>query len=104
MPEPEITSWISLFVDSFNDTTLIILIISAVISLVVGLYKEGPKGLIEGSAILAAVLIVSIVTATNDYEKELQFRQLNRVKENISVQVSSHDHNATSWLQYSGIT
>ncbi len=41
----------------------------------------------EGAAILTAVLAVAVVTASNDYSKEQQFRALNKVKEDIAVKV-----------------
>ena len=39
------------------------------------------QGWIEGVAILIAVLIVALVTASNDYSKELQFRALEKSSE-----------------------
>jgi P-type Ca2+ transporter type 2C len=87
MPVPDAKTWFSLFLASFEDTTLIILIVSAIVSLAVGFYGDPAKGWIEGAAILAAVLIVAVVTATNDYSKDQQFRALNAIKDNISVQV-----------------
>lgn len=39
------------------------------------------QGWIEGVAILIAVFIVAIVTAGNDYSKELQFRALEKTSE-----------------------
>jgi Ca2+ transporting ATPase len=49
-----------------------ILIVAAIISLVIDMYFEENKktAWIEGAAILIAVLIVSVVTAYNDYKKE----------------------------------
>jgi hypothetical protein len=49
-----------------------VLIVSAVVSLAVGLYESLSTGWIEGSAILVAVLIVAVVTATNNYMKEVR--------------------------------
>jgi len=69
-------SFYELFVDTFDDATLQILICAAVVSLAIGLYDDPTAGYVEGTAILAAVLIVSLVTAINDYQKESQFRQL----------------------------
>ncbi|KAJ6231027.1 cation transporting atpase [Anaeramoeba flamelloides] len=84
--EPPHTPFWKLFVETFKDTTLIILIIAAVVSLALGIFVEDNSGgWIEGTAILIAVLIVSLVTAINDYQKEKQFRALNGVKENIDV-------------------
>ncbi|CAM9918584.1 unnamed protein product [Pylaiella littoralis] len=87
MPVPDPKTWVQLFIDSFDDTTLIILIVSAIVSLAVGFYSDPAKGWIEGVAILCAVLVVAVVTATNDYSKDEQFRALNAVKDDVNVQV-----------------
>ena len=50
-------------------------------SLTVGVYENPSTGWIEGAAIIAAVVIVAVVTATNDYQKEQQFRKLSEVAE-----------------------
>jgi magnesium-transporting ATPase (P-type) len=76
-----------MFLESFQDATLIVLIISAVVSFVVGILEDPAKGWIEGAAILFAVLLVAIVTATNNYNKESQFRKLNAVKDDVQVGV-----------------
>lgn len=76
-----------MFLESFEDSTVIVLMVSAVVSLVVGLYESLATGWIEGSAILAAVIIVAVVTATNNYMKEQQFQKLNDVKDDISIPV-----------------
>jgi len=77
MPEPPMTWFITLFIASFNDPVLIVLIVAAVVSFALGLVSEHEEhGWIEGVAIMAAVLIVAVVTAGNDYAKELQFRAL----------------------------
>ena len=72
---------------SFNDATLIVLIVAAVVSFAVGIIEDPAKGWIEGAAILFAVLLVAVVTATNDYNKESQFRKLNAVKDDIKIGV-----------------
>lgn len=100
MPEPEPQTWFEMFIESFYDTTVIILMVSAVVSLVVGIYEDPSKGWIEGTTILIAVVIVAAVTATNNFNKEAQFRELNSVKDKIEVtvirngsiqQISTHD-------------
>lgn len=53
----------------------------------IGIYEDPAKGWIEGAAILFAVSIVAVVTATNNYNKELQFRKLNAVKDDVAVSV-----------------
>lgn len=84
-PEPPSATWFELFLESFEDTTIIVLVVAAVVSLAVGVYEDPSKGWIEGAAILAAVLIVALVTATNNYNKEAQFRKLNAVKDDVSI-------------------
>lgn len=96
-PEKEYTSFFGLVLEALNDATLIILVMAAVVSLLLGLLvredenRDGVEdkntGWIEGAAILMAVVIVSLVTATNNYSKEKQFRELNRIKENHKTRV-----------------
>ncbi|KAJ5078877.1 cation transporting atpase [Anaeramoeba ignava] len=87
-PEQPTKSFFTLVFEALQDSTLIILMISAVVSLVLGVTVEDPRtGWIEGTAILAAVVIVCLVTAINDYQKELQFRALNKVKDDVLVPV-----------------
>ena len=104
--EPPFKSFIGLLIDALGDTTLIILIISAFISLSLGLLVSDPDknsdgiddkntGWIEGTAILIAVITVSMVAAGNDYSKEKQFRKLNQVKENKNVRVIRDGHPTT---------
>jgi len=84
-PDPEFKSWFGLFIESFEDATLIVLIAAAVISFIVGLIDDPSTGWIEGAAILFAVLLVAAVTATNNFNKETQFRKLNKVKDDTEI-------------------
>lgn len=83
---PRKTFW-QLFVDTFDDATLQILLVAAIVSLVIGIYDDPEVGYVEGMAILAACLVVSIVTAMNDYQKETQFRELSAANDEIDVLV-----------------
>jgi magnesium-transporting ATPase (P-type) len=69
LPEPEIKTLMELVMDGFEDKTLQMLSVSAIVSLVLGLRENPSTGWIEGTAILIAVFIVVFVTAANDYEK-----------------------------------
>eukprot|EP01132_Coremiostelium_polycephalum_P003264 gene3264-4087_t len=72
--------------EAIHDKTLIILICAAVVSIVLGLTVEDRKtGWIDGTAILMAVLIVVMVTAGNDYNKEIKFRKLNSIRNERNV-------------------
>jgi hypothetical protein len=66
--------------------------ISATVSLLVGLYDDPVHGWIEGAAILLAVMIVAVVTATNDYNKEKQFRKLNAVRDSGDIPVRAAEN------------
>ncbi|KAE9417617.1 hypothetical protein Angca_006875, partial [Angiostrongylus cantonensis] len=73
--------------EALQDVTLVILLVSAIVSLALSFYRppddgtviddsEHDAGWIEGVAILISVIVVVLVTALNDYTKERQFRGL----------------------------
>ncbi|XP_068703541.1 plasma membrane calcium-transporting ATPase 3-like isoform X3 [Montipora capricornis] len=81
-PKPPKT-FFQFLVDALKDTILIILMCAAVVSLILGIFapeecegSEDNTGWIDGFAIIVAVIIVALVTAVNDYQKEQQFRGL----------------------------
>lgn len=63
------------------------MVVAAAISLAVGMYEDPKKGWLEGSAILFSVMLVAVVTATNNYNKEQQFRKLNAIKDDGKIGV-----------------
>ena len=68
---------IDFILECFEDPTLKVLLISAIISLIIGLLKEGLKtGWIEGSAIFGAVFIVTAISSSLNYNEQLQFQKL----------------------------
>jgi P-type Ca2+ transporter type 2B len=83
-------SFVMLMWEAVQDTTLIILIVCAIISLALSFYHDSSSvpdeeysqieepnvEWIEGLAILVAVVVVVFVTAFNDWSKEKQFRGL----------------------------
>ncbi|XVE55763.1 hypothetical protein DITRI_Ditri03aG0183900 [Diplodiscus trichospermus] len=80
--------WIFVW-EALQDTTLMILAICALISLAVGITVEGwPKGAYDGLGIVLSILLVVFVTATSDYKQSLQFRDLDKEKKKITVQVT----------------
>lgn len=77
-----------IIVDCFEDQTLRVLLISAIISLVIGLFKDGIKtGWIEGSAIFSAVFIVVGISSYLNYNEKMQFRMLSLENKSKSVLV-----------------
>ncbi|KAH0844206.1 Calcium-transporting ATPase 2 [Fonsecaea pedrosoi] len=104
LPERKPDSILVLIWRAYNDKILILLTIAAVISLALGIYEtvDGGSGVdwVEGVAICVAILIVVIVGAANDWQKERQFVKLNKRKDDRevkvirsgkSIQVSVHD-------------
>ena len=68
---------IDFILECFEDPTLKVLLVSAIISLIIGLLKEGLKtGWIEGSAIFGAVFIVTAISSSLNYNEQLQFQKL----------------------------
>ncbi|XGW31321.1 hypothetical protein V3C99_009911 [Haemonchus contortus] len=88
IPPAPSKSFFRLAWEALQDITLVILLISAIVSLGLSFYKppenvgaghddsEQEAGWIEGVAILVAVIVVVLVTALNDWSKEKQFRGL----------------------------
>ncbi|CCF58932.1 hypothetical protein KAFR_0F03360 [Kazachstania africana CBS 2517] len=85
--------------EAFNDKTMLLLTGAAIVSFALGMYEllfqppafdpEGNKikkvDWVEGIAIMLAVVVVVVVGAANDYQKELQFVKLNEKKENRKI-------------------
>ncbi|KAG0684536.1 hypothetical protein C6P40_002681 [Pichia californica] len=99
LPTKSRKSFLKLCINALNDKVLIILSISAIISLILGLYQlffqppdfddhgnKLPKiQWIDGIAIILAILIVIIVSSINDYNKENQFIKLNNKKDDRNL-------------------
>ncbi|KAF0921980.1 hypothetical protein E2562_020665, partial [Oryza meyeriana var. granulata] len=87
--ETEIRSFWEFVWEALQDTTLIILTACAVVSFVVGITTEGwPQGAHDGIGIVASILLVVSVTGTSNYQQSLQFRDLDKEKRKILVQVT----------------
>lgn len=101
LPERPLKSFATLAWEAFNDNTMLLLTAAAVVSFALGLYEVwgqppeyDPEGnritkvdWIEGIAIMIAVVVVVLVGAINDYQKEKQFVKLNRKKEDRKIVV-----------------
>lgn len=75
-PESPMDGYIDLLIIALSDTTLLILIAAAAVSLVVGTWENAEIGWLDGTAIFGAVFLVSNISAGNDYSKQFQFRKL----------------------------
>ena len=79
----ELPGFCTLFFQALDDFMLKVLIFAAIISIALQVGSAAPEKRstewIEGFAVLMAVMISSIITAANDYQKERQFQKLNDV-------------------------
>ncbi|KAJ5103435.1 hypothetical protein N7532_003964 [Penicillium argentinense] len=91
LPARKSTGFFKLFWIAYNDKIIILLTIAAIVSLSLGIYEtvDGGTGVdwVEGVAICVAILIVTIVTAANDWQKERQFAKLNKKNNDREVTV-----------------
>jgi len=91
LPEKKVKSIFELMWLAYNDKVLIVLTVAAVIALALGLYQAFSPGggveWIEGVAIIVAIVVVVIVGAINDWQKERQFAKLNKKKADRNVKV-----------------
>ncbi|KAL2529560.1 Calcium-transporting ATPase 1 [Forsythia ovata] len=79
--------------EALQDTTLMILAVCALVSLIVGIATEGwPKGAHDGLGIVASILLVVFVTASSDYKQSLQFKDLDKEKKKITIQVTRNGY------------
>lgn len=99
LPEKKTKSFLKIAWEAMQDKVLILLSVAAVISLALGLYEtfgQPPDtdrfgnplprvDWVEGVAIIVAILIVVLVGAANDYQKELQFAKLNAKKDDREI-------------------
>ncbi len=110
LPEKKSKTFWELAWIAYKDKILLLLTAAAVISLALGLYQtfgvdHGPGAppqieWVEGVAIVVAIVIVVLVGALNDWQKERQFVKLNKKKEartikvirsGVSVEISVYD-------------
>ncbi|KAJ5644762.1 hypothetical protein N7507_010773 [Penicillium longicatenatum] len=91
LPARKSTGFFKLFWIAYNDKIIILLTIAAIVSLSLGIYEAIDDGTgvewVEGVAICVAILIVTVVTAANDWQKERQFAKLNKRNDDRDVKV-----------------
>ena len=89
-PESPMDSYLKLLIGALSDTTLLILMFAATVSLIVGALEDPGQGWIEGIAIFIAIALVANISAGNDYSKQLQF---------IALEASSAEDDRCSALR-----
>ncbi|RDY01772.1 Calcium-transporting ATPase 12, plasma membrane-type, partial [Mucuna pruriens] len=85
-PPPKV--FLSFVVEALNDTTILILLVCAGLSLGFGIKEHGPgEGWYEGGSIFVAVFLVVVVTALSNFRQERQFDKLSKISNDIKVEV-----------------
>ncbi|KAK7245427.1 hypothetical protein RIF29_40273 [Crotalaria pallida] len=74
--------------EAFNDTTILILLACAALSLGFGIKQHGAgDGWYEGGSIILAVFLVVVVSALSNFRQERQFDKLSKISNDIKVDV-----------------
>ncbi|CAL5988856.1 Calcium-transporting_ATPase [Hexamita inflata] len=79
------TKFWKIYLATFSDPALIVLLISSIVSIIIGGTEDGSY--IDGIAIIMAVIIVSMVASINYFQYEKQLYWLNAVNDAKNVQV-----------------
>ncbi|XP_065861073.1 calcium-transporting ATPase 12, plasma membrane-type [Euphorbia lathyris] len=80
-------------VDAFKDTTILILLVCAALSLAFGIKEHGAgEGWYEGGSIFVAVFLVVFVSAISNFRQETQFDKLSQISSNIKIDVLRNGH------------
>ncbi|KAF7561459.1 hypothetical protein G7046_g2684 [Stylonectria norvegica] len=94
LPRPKQKSFLSLMWIAFNDKLIMLLTISATISLAIGIYQsvdalEGSSRIewVDGVTIVAAIAVIVLASAAADWQKNQKFKKLNERKEQRDVTV-----------------
>ncbi|KAH0787704.1 calcium-translocating P-type ATPase, PMCA-type family protein [Histomonas meleagridis] len=94
LPDPPKKSWWKMFWESFQNLTLQILLIAAIISLVltIAFPPENPNqsrwiDFIDTLSIFSAVIIVAIVQAQTNYVQQKSYIEINQLKNHFNVNV-----------------
>jgi Ca2+ transporting ATPase len=87
-PPPTIKGIMELVAENFDDTINQVLFGAAVVSIIIGLIKEGfPEGLIEGTSILISLSIIIVVNSGNNWVSERRLAALVNLSEQQDVAV-----------------
>ena len=88
-PKPPPKGLLYFVKDAFKDTTILILLACAALSLGFGIKEHGPsEGWYEGGSIFVAVFLVISVSALSNLRQERQFDKLSKISNNIKVDVA----------------
>ncbi|OBS18758.1 hypothetical protein FPOA_10486 [Fusarium poae] len=94
LPQIAQKSFFRLLWIAFNDKLIILLTISATISLAIGIYQSADKSIgasrvewVDGVTIVVAILVIIIASAATDWQKNYKFKKVNERKQQRDVTV-----------------
>ncbi|XP_007030588.2 PREDICTED: calcium-transporting ATPase 12, plasma membrane-type [Theobroma cacao] len=86
--KPPIKSLLSFIFEAFKDTTIIILLVCAILSLGFGIKQHGVEdGWHDGGSIIFAVFLVVVISAVSNFKQNRQFEKLSNESSDIRVDV-----------------
>lgn len=87
-PKPPSRGLFAFVIEALNDTTMIILLLCAALSLFFGIKQHGFKnGWYDGGSIMVAIVLVVLVSALSNFKQSRQFEKLSDVSSDIRVEV-----------------
>lgn len=82
-------SFMSFVIEALNDTTMIILLICAALSLGFGIKQHGwDDGWYDGGSIVVAIFLVVGVSTISNFKQSRQFEKLSNEREDIKIEVT----------------
>lgn len=80
-------SFLEVLLDALDDFTILILLASGALSLILeySVAPGGEYGWVEGTAILLSVAVVVLVTSVTNFQKEMKFRELSAINEDVKA-------------------
>lgn len=75
---PEENSILKHIIEALSDKTLIVLMFAAVVSLIIGVLKDGLKGALEGVAITISIVLVCGISSFQNWKQKKEFLELDQ--------------------------
>lgn len=92
---PKIKTLYELVMENFEDFINIVLLAASVVSLAIGILKEGfPEGMIEGTSIIIALIIIIVVNSGNNWISEQKLAELVKTNAKQTIGVFRGDKEA----------
>lgn len=72
LPDPPVATLYEIIMENFADFINQVLLVACIVSCVMGWFKDGPSGLVEGFSIAIALVLIIAVSSINNYSAEMQ--------------------------------